>query len=167
MKVLIDYPTAEDEGEIVSRASAAAGGRGLDPAAVSQVCSAEDILQAQRDAAAIRAVDDVAGYAVNITRRDPRKPVDQPRGRHPRSHRPHPRRQSLRRHQRPHLHHARRRQIRRPPRPPPPRRHRPELAISYQTVDDTLRHPPHRRGAARLIFLAKKRIAPGRRPDAR
>lgn len=68
LKVLIDYPNAQQEAQIVRAVSSAAGGRGLNPNDVPPVCSTEDILQAQREAAAVEAVESVVNYAVNLTR---------------------------------------------------------------------------------------------------
>lgn len=68
LKVLIDYPNPEEEARVVKAVSSAAGGRGLSPDVVAPVCTVEDILQAQRDTAAVEAVDSVVNYAVNITR---------------------------------------------------------------------------------------------------
>ncbi|MDZ4286468.1 MAG: MoxR family ATPase, partial [Prosthecobacter sp.] len=68
LKVLIDYPNAEDEGWIVKAVSAAAGGRGLSPNLVTQVCTPDDILAAQQETAAVDAVESVVHYAVNLTR---------------------------------------------------------------------------------------------------
>lgn len=68
IKVLIDYPAPNDEQAIVEQAAGAAGGRGLNPTSVQQVCSPQDILEAQDRAAKIQAVDEVVAYALNLTR---------------------------------------------------------------------------------------------------
>lgn len=68
LKVLIDYPAADQEAWIVKAVSAAAAGRGLSPAEVQQICRPEDIIAAQNDAAAVDAVDSVVNYAVELTR---------------------------------------------------------------------------------------------------
>ena len=68
LKVVIDYPAASQEAWIVRSVSSVAGGRGLSPEQVGQVCAPEDILQAQQEAAAVEAVESVVNYAVAITR---------------------------------------------------------------------------------------------------
>ena len=68
LKVLIDYPEAEAEVDIVSGVTQGAGGGLLKPGEIDTVCGAEDIIQAQRDAAAIQAVPEVVQYAVNLVR---------------------------------------------------------------------------------------------------
>jgi len=68
LKVVIDYPQAEHEAWIVKAVSAAAGGRGLSAASVQSICTPDDILQAQQDAADVQAVESVVNYAVNLTR---------------------------------------------------------------------------------------------------
>jgi MoxR-like ATPase len=65
MKVVIDYPSIEDEAEVVK---AVASGTGLSPSAVTQLCSPEDIIQTQEKVSHIRCVDEVVEYAVNIVR---------------------------------------------------------------------------------------------------
>ncbi len=68
MKVLIDYPAAQQEAWIVKSVSSSAGGRGLNPEVVQSVCTPLEILAAQQEAAAVEAVDSVVNYAVNLTR---------------------------------------------------------------------------------------------------
>lgn len=68
LKVVIDYPSAAQEAWIVQAVSSVAAGRGLDAAHVQQVCTTDDILHAQREAAAVEAVESVVNYAVAITR---------------------------------------------------------------------------------------------------
>lgn len=68
LKVLIDYPAAPQEAWIVKAVASGAGGSGLRPDMIQQVCDLEAILQAQRDAAAVEAVDSVVNYAVNLVR---------------------------------------------------------------------------------------------------
>ncbi|HRJ09728.1 MAG TPA: MoxR family ATPase [Prosthecobacter sp.] len=68
LKVLIDYPDAAEEAAIVKAVTAEAGGRGLSPAHLQPVCSTGDILAAQREAAAVEAVDSVVNYAVELVR---------------------------------------------------------------------------------------------------
>ncbi len=68
MKVIIDYPTMEDELQVVSNVTAAAGGRGLDPRKVEQVCDSAVIIEAQRLTATVRVVPEVIDYALRLTR---------------------------------------------------------------------------------------------------
>ncbi len=68
LKVMIDYPSAAQESWIVRATASAAGGRGLSTDHVGQVCTTEDILQLQQEAAAVEAVESVVNYAVAITR---------------------------------------------------------------------------------------------------
>ncbi|GEP41103.1 AAA family ATPase [Brevifollis gellanilyticus] len=68
LKVQIDYPSAAQESWIVRATSSAAGGRGLSPNHVGQICSTADILELQQEAAAVEAVESVVNYAVAITR---------------------------------------------------------------------------------------------------
>ena len=68
LKILIDYPSSTDEATIVKLAAGGAGGRGLDPHAISPVCQPEDIIAGQQAAADVQAVDEVINYAVNLIR---------------------------------------------------------------------------------------------------
>lgn len=68
MKVLIDYPTEEEEAAIVAAVAAGAKGRGLNPTAINQVCSLTDIIAMQQDTADVQAVDEVVNYAVKLVR---------------------------------------------------------------------------------------------------
>lgn len=68
VKTLIDYPDADAEKWIVSAVASGASGSGLSTSTVEPVCSQADILKAQEDVAAVRAVDEVLNYAVNIVR---------------------------------------------------------------------------------------------------
>jgi MoxR-like ATPase len=68
IKVLIDYPAANQEAWIVKAVASRAGGAGLSAADVPQVCTPQDILNAQAEAAAVQAVDSVVEYAVNLVR---------------------------------------------------------------------------------------------------
>lgn len=68
LKVLIDYPSAQQEAWIVKSVASAAGGRGLSPEQVQAVCTPEDIIKAQQETAAVEAVESVVTYAVNLTR---------------------------------------------------------------------------------------------------
>lgn len=65
MKVIIDYPNTSDEAEVVRQVT---NGAGLKAEVVDQVCTPQEIIDAQREAASIRCVDEVVNYAVNIAR---------------------------------------------------------------------------------------------------
>ena len=68
MKVLIDYPEAEDEAAIVASVAAVEVNKELAGSAINQVATVENTLQAQRAAAAVDAVPEVVQYALNIVR---------------------------------------------------------------------------------------------------
>ena len=68
LKIVIDYPAADQEAWVVKAVSATAGGRGLSPTDVQRICTTDDILHAQQEAASVQAVDSVVNYAVNLTR---------------------------------------------------------------------------------------------------
>ena len=68
LKILIDYPEAAQEASIVSAVCSQAGARGLSPDDLQPVCTPEDILAAQRECAAVEAVESVVHYAVALTR---------------------------------------------------------------------------------------------------
>lgn len=68
MKVVIDYPTMEDEQKIVSGVTAAASGKGLNPKSVSQVCDSASIIEAQKITAQVSVVPEVVDYALRLTR---------------------------------------------------------------------------------------------------
>lgn len=68
LKVLIDYPDAVNETWVVKAVSSRASGGGLSTAEVPQVCTPQDILAAQAEAAAVQAVEQVVDYAVKIVR---------------------------------------------------------------------------------------------------
>ena len=68
MKVLIDYPDAQDESMIVARAAGEMASSGLKTEAVEQVCTAEDILAAQKASTEVQAVQAVIDYAVALVR---------------------------------------------------------------------------------------------------
>ncbi|HEY8962057.1 MAG TPA: MoxR family ATPase [Luteolibacter sp.] len=65
MKILIDYPTHDSECEIVARSAAERPGEAGE---VEVVCRPEDIVQAQRQVAAVQAVPEVVAYAVALAR---------------------------------------------------------------------------------------------------
>jgi len=68
MKVTLDYPAAQHEEWIVASVSAGESGRGLRPDQVDRVCTPADVIQAQREVAAVQAVPEVVAYAVRIVR---------------------------------------------------------------------------------------------------
>lgn len=68
LKVLIDYPETQHEAWIVKAVASGASGSGLSTGAVQQVCTPQDILAAQAEAANVKAVDAVVEYAVNLVR---------------------------------------------------------------------------------------------------
>ncbi|WP_309490555.1 AAA family ATPase [Oceaniferula flava] len=68
MKVVIDYPDQVSEEHVVGQVTSVASGQGLNAKTVDQVCAQSDIIEAQRECAAIRAVPEVVRYAVNICR---------------------------------------------------------------------------------------------------
>ncbi len=65
MKVIIDYPEHADEVQVVQQVTS---GNGLDPTEISTVCDPASIVEAQRRVLAVRCVDEVIQYAVNIVR---------------------------------------------------------------------------------------------------
>jgi MoxR-like ATPase len=65
MKILIDYPALDSECEIVARSAAERPG---ETGEVEVVCRPEDIVDAQRRAAAVQAVPEVVAYAVALAR---------------------------------------------------------------------------------------------------
>jgi|TARA_B110000879_G_scaffold63376_1_gene89285 MoxR-like ATPase len=68
VKVVIDYPSLEDERRVVSEVTAQAGGKGVDPRQVEQVCNSEIIIEAQRLTAQAKVVPEVIDYALRMTR---------------------------------------------------------------------------------------------------
>ncbi|MDC1206522.1 MoxR family ATPase [Akkermansiaceae bacterium] len=68
IKVVIDYPTLEDELRVVSEVTAQAGGKGVDPKRVDQVCDSQIIIEAQRLTALVKVVPEVIDYAIRLTR---------------------------------------------------------------------------------------------------
>jgi len=68
LKVLIDYPESQFESWIVHAVSSKAGGNGLTCNDVPQVCTTQDIINAQAEAANVHAVEPVVDYAVKIVR---------------------------------------------------------------------------------------------------
>ena len=68
VKVVIDYPSLEDERRVVSEVTAQAGGKGVDPRQVEQVCNSEIIIEAQRLTAQAKVVPEVIDDALRMTR---------------------------------------------------------------------------------------------------
>lgn len=68
MKVVIDYPDQASEEQVVGQVTTAAAAKGLDAKSVDRICAPADIIRAQEECAAIRAVPEVVRYAVNICR---------------------------------------------------------------------------------------------------
>ncbi|MDA7880758.1 MoxR family ATPase [Akkermansiaceae bacterium] len=68
MKVVIDYPTMEDERLVVSGVTAAAGGKGLNPRTILQVCDSNTVIEAQKITAQVSVVPEVIDYALRLTR---------------------------------------------------------------------------------------------------
>lgn len=68
MKIIIDYPDQSSEEEIVNQVTAQAAGKGLNSNIVEQVATQEQIIEAQRQCAEVKAVPEVVKYAVNICR---------------------------------------------------------------------------------------------------
>ena len=68
MKVVIDYPSMEEEMEVVSGVTSAAGGKGLDPRSILQVCDSEGVIEAQKITAQVSIVPEVIDYALRLTR---------------------------------------------------------------------------------------------------
>jgi len=65
MKILIDYPEQDVEEAIVTGVTRA---EGLDAEGVQTVVTLEDVLKAQAETAAVKAVPEVIRYAVNLAR---------------------------------------------------------------------------------------------------
>ena len=68
IKVIIDYPSMAEEIQVVTNVTAAAGGKGLNPRSVSQVCDSASIIEAQRLTAMVEVVPAVIDYAIRLTR---------------------------------------------------------------------------------------------------
>ena len=65
MKVVIDYPSEQNEVEVVKYATSPQSRRS---AGVSVICTPDDIIGAQKEVAAVKAVDEVVKYAVDLVR---------------------------------------------------------------------------------------------------
>ena len=68
MKILIGYPSAQEEEIIVGAVASGRAGSGLNASSVPQRCTPEDILHAQSLCAAVEAVPEVVAYAVRLVR---------------------------------------------------------------------------------------------------
>lgn len=68
MKIILDYPSQEEEEQIVAAVTTGTGSGSLDPHSVPTLCSIEDILALQQAAARITCQPEVTAYAVRITR---------------------------------------------------------------------------------------------------
>ena len=66
LKVLIDYPDAANEQQIVTQVASRSPQISTDT--IQTVCTPEQILEARRDCAAIKSVPEVVEYAVNLVR---------------------------------------------------------------------------------------------------
>ncbi len=67
MKVIIDYPSVEDERAVIMGVTSQAGS-GLNPRAVDTICSVNDVIEAQRLTATVAVVPEVVDYALRLTR---------------------------------------------------------------------------------------------------
>jgi MoxR-like ATPase len=68
LKILVDYPSVEEEERIVELVTAGRVGAQLDVSAVSPVCGADDVLALQRLVARLEVKERVRQYAVRIVR---------------------------------------------------------------------------------------------------
>ena len=68
LKILVDYPSQEEEERIVELVTAGRVGAQLDVSEVSPVCSAEDVVALQRLVARLEVKERVRHYAVRIAR---------------------------------------------------------------------------------------------------
>ena len=68
MKVIVDYPTQDEEERIVNAITSGIGQGALDPATVPQLCGPQEIIALQQTAAAVQCRPDVTSYAVRIVR---------------------------------------------------------------------------------------------------
>lgn len=65
MKVVMDYPSIEEEAKVVRDVT---NGAGLSPRSVAQLCTPEEVVDIQDHVSHINCVDEVVEYAVNIVR---------------------------------------------------------------------------------------------------
>lgn len=68
MKVIVDYPSQQEEERIVGSVAMGTGNGALDPAGLTQLCGPPEILTLQQTAAAVQCRPDVIAYAVRIIR---------------------------------------------------------------------------------------------------
>ncbi len=68
LKILVQYPSFEEECDIVGRTTSGRPGDALDVSAVQQVASIEEVLELQRTAASLLVVERVREYAVRVVR---------------------------------------------------------------------------------------------------
>jgi len=68
MKVVIDYPSQQEEERIVNAVASGTGSGALDPAHVQQLCGPQEIIALQQTAATVQCRPDVTAYAVRIVR---------------------------------------------------------------------------------------------------
>ncbi len=68
MKVIVDYPSLEEEERIVNAVASGTGSGKLDPAAVPQLCGPAEVIALQQTAAAVQCQPEVTAYAVRIVR---------------------------------------------------------------------------------------------------
>lgn len=68
IKVIIDYPTMAEELQVVTNVTSAAGGKGLNPRSIEQICDSAMIIEAQRLTATVDVVPAVVDYALRLTR---------------------------------------------------------------------------------------------------
>ncbi len=68
IKVIIDYPTMAEELQVVTNVTSVAGGKGLNPRSIEQICDSAMIIEAQRLTATVDVVPAVVDYALRLTR---------------------------------------------------------------------------------------------------
>jgi MoxR-like ATPase len=68
MKVIVDYPSQQEEERIVTAVASGTGSGSLDPTYVQQLCGPDEILALQRTAVSVQCRPDVIAYAVRIIR---------------------------------------------------------------------------------------------------
>lgn len=68
MKVIVDYPSQQDEERIVNAVASGTGSGALDPVRVPQLCGPQEIIALQQTAATVQCRADVTSYAVRIVR---------------------------------------------------------------------------------------------------
>jgi MoxR-like ATPase len=68
MKVIVDYPSQQEEERIVNAVASGTGNGALDTSHVRQICGPQEIIALQETAAAVQCRPDVTAYAVRIVR---------------------------------------------------------------------------------------------------